>query len=443
MSVAEYLDEVSRTIACQSERLPDWLRAQREQARNRFSASGFPTVRDEAWKYMAPLPLQKRTLLPLPTLLTDLPESAAALLERWRLPDAWVVVLLDGYFAPAWSRLQGLDARIVLSGLKQALADFPERVQAHSQAAQEMDASYRHGLLHFNAAVFTDGLFMEVPRGVALDKPVFVLHLSTRAEGLATTHNLVALGEGASAQLIETYVSVDGIAGMTSASTRLRLAPSARLEHFKIQAESENAAHFSSLQVDQARSSVLIQHNITLGGFWVRNDIASELKQGAECRLNGLFLGRNRQYIDNHTRVVHAEPQAVSRQEYRGVMMDRARGVFQGRIVVAPDAQKTSAAMNCRNLLLSADAEIDAKPQLEILADDVSCSHGFSVGDLAAESLFYLESRGIDAASARNMLIFAFAHERVEQIGLPGLRSRVQERLLDSFPHTDIRRDWL
>jgi Fe-S cluster assembly protein SufD len=443
MSAADYLDEVSSIITSQSERQPDWLTAEREQARNRFSASGFPNVRDEAWKYMAPLPLQKRLFLPAPALLQELPESAAALIEHWRLPDAWVVVLLDGYFAPALSRLQGLDARIVLSGLKQALIDFPERVREHAQAVQRTDASYRHGLLDFNAALFTDGLFLEIPRGVALDKPVQLLHVSTRTEGLATTHNLVALDDGASAQLIETYVSASGIVSMNSASTRLRLAQSARLAHFKIQAESDQAAHFAALHVDQARSSVLIQHNITLGGHWVRNDIASELKHGAECRLSGLFLGRNRQYIDTHTRIVHAEPHAVSQQEYRGVMMDRARGVFQGRIVVAADAQQTVAAMNSRNLLLSPDAEIDAKPQLEILADDVRCSHGFSVGDLAPESLFYLASRGIDAAAARNMLIFAFAHERVEQIGLQSLRSRVQNLLLDSFPHTDIRREWL
>jgi len=443
MSVAEYLDEVSLAIASGNERLPDWLKAEREQARINFNASGFPTVADEAWKYMAPLPLQKRSFMPASDLLPESPESAAGLLEHWLLPDAWVIVLLDGYFAPALSRVDGLDPRVVLTGLNRALSEFPEHVRLHSQAAQGAEASYRHGLFYFNAAVYTDGLYLEIPSGVVLDRPVQLLHLSTRNEGLAATHNLAVLGDGASAQLIETYVSAPGVACMTSASTRLSLAPSARLEHFKIQAESEQAAHFASLHAEQAPSSVLIQHNITLGGHWVRNDIASELRQGAECRLSGLFLGRNRQYIDNHTRIVHAEPDAVSRQEYRGVMMDRSRGVFQGRIVVAPGAQRTTAAMNSRNLLLSPDAEIDAKPQLEILADDVRCSHGFSVGDLAPESLFFLASRGIDAATARNMLIFAFAHERVERIGLPDLRSRVQECLLDSFPHTDIRRDWL
>jgi Fe-S cluster assembly protein SufD len=443
MSVAEYIDEVSRTIACQSERQPDWVRAEREQAYDAMRASGFPTVRDEDWKYMAPLPLQKRSFIPASALPQTLSDSAVALLEHWRLPDAWSVVLLDGYFSPALSRLNDLDERIVLTGLTQALNECPERVRSHSEAAPGADASYRHGLFHFNAALFTDGLFLEIPRGVVLDKPVQLLHLTTRAESLATTHNLVALSDGASAQMVETYVSAPGVSGMTSASTRLSLAPSARLEHFKVQAESEQAAHFASLHADQARSSVLIQHNIALGGYWVRNDIATELKQGAECNLNGLFLGRNRQYIDNHTRVVHAEPHTVSQQEYRGVMMDRSRGVFQGRIVVAAHAQQTVAAMNSRNLLLSSDAEIDAKPQLEILADDVRCSHGFSVGDLAPESLFYLVSRGIDAATARSMLTFAFAHERVERIGLLSLRNRVQGLLLDSFPHTDIRRDWL
>lgn len=440
MGVAEYLEQVTRP---RTERLPEWLMAERELARDNLNASGFPIARDEAWKYMAPLPLQQRTFLPAPAPAQELPDSAVALFERWCLPDAWVVVVLDGYFSPALSRLQGLDERIVLTGLKQALSEIPERVRSHWQTGQGLDASYRHGLFHFNAALFTDGIFLEIPRGVVPDKPVQLLHISTRPEGLATTHNLIVLGDGASAQFIETYVSAAEHPTMTSALTQLRLAPSAGLEHFKVQAESEHAGHFAALHADQARSSVLIQHNITLGGSWIRNDIASELKQGAECRLHGLFLGQNRQYIDNHTRVVHAEPHTVSHQEYRGIMMDRSRGVFQGRIVVAPGAQQTNADMNSRNLLLSADAEIDAKPQLEILADDVRCSHGFSVGDLAPESLFYLASRGIDTATARNMLIFAFAHERVEKIGLQSLRSRVQDRLLNSFPHTDIRRDWL
>jgi Fe-S cluster assembly protein SufD len=195
--------------------------------------------------------------------------------------------------------------------------------------------------------------------------------------------------------------------------------------------------------VEQGSHSRFAQHNLAFGGLLARNDISVGLADAAECTLNGLFLAKSRQHVDNHTRIDHREPHGVSRESYRGVLADRARGVFQGRIVVHPQAQKTAAEMSNRNLLLSDEAEIDTKPQLEILADDVKCAHGVSIGQLDAESIFFLQSRGIDREAARNMLTFAFANEMVDKIELPSLREQVQAQWLRLFPASDIRSDWL
>ena len=210
-----------------------------------------------------------------------------------------------------------------------------------------------------------------------------------------------------------------------------------------MQVETDKAYHFGGVYVKQEKSSRFNQHNLSFGGLLARNEIHAELAIAAECEMNGLFLAKGRQHVDNHTLIQHTEPHGTSRETYRGVLADRARGVFQGRIIVHPQAQKTSAEMDNRNLLLSEDAEIDAKPQLEILADDVKCSHGVAIGQLEPESVFYLVSRGIDQETAKNMLTFAFANEMVEKIGLESLRSRVQGHLLNLFPQTGIRRDWL
>jgi Fe-S cluster assembly protein SufD len=197
------------------------------------------------------------------------------------------------------------------------------------------------------------------------------------------------------------------------------------------------------LYVEVGRSARFQHTNLSLGGLLVRNEIHVDLAEAAECSLDGLFVGRGRQHVDNHTMIRHNEPNGVSREHYRGVLTDRARGVFQGRIVVQPKAQKTDAQMNNRNLLLSEDAEIDTKPQLEIHADDVKCAHGVAVGQLDPESIFYLESRGVDQTSARNMLTFAFANTMVEQIRLAGFREIAQDVLLSLFPQAGIRKDWL
>jgi Fe-S cluster assembly protein SufD len=211
----------------------------------------------------------------------------------------------------------------------------------------------------------------------------------------------------------------------------------------KLQAEAQQAYHFGGLYVQQAAHARFTQHNFAFGGLVARTDVHTDLAQAAECELNGLYSGIGRQHVDNHTRIQHLQAFAISRERYKGILDGRSRGVFQGRVVVAEHAQKTDSQMHNRNLLLSNDAEADTKPQLEIYADDVKCAHGVTVGQLEEKSIFYLQSRGVDVESARNMLTFAFANEMVAKISLPSLHALVLGLLLQRFPQSGVEKDWL
>jgi Fe-S cluster assembly protein SufD len=438
MSAAQYVKHY-QTLAdsLPGQHLP-WLNAKRQLALGSFSASGFPSPREEEWKYINVSALEKKLFQPL--LLSAREMVDAAWLGMHKLSDAWSLVLVDGRFNPGLSDLEGLPKGVIVTGLAEALEKYPEQVKSLLDTTLAHES---HGFIVFNTAYFSDGAFIEIPASVALSKSLQILYVSTQNEALANTRSLVGLGANAEAKLIETFVGMAGVSYLTAAVTEIHLGEDAGLEHYKVQVESAKAYHFGGVYVSQERSSRFTQHNLSFGGMLARHEIHAQLSKDVECDFNGLFLATGRQHVDNHTLIHHAEPHGTSRETYRGVLADRARGIFQGRIVVYPKAQKTSAEMNNRNLLLSEDAEIDAKPQLEILADDVKCSHGVAVGQLDPESVFYLVSRGVDSETAKNMLTFAFANEMVEKIGLESLRGRVQQYLLDLFPQTGIRRDWL
>jgi Fe-S cluster assembly protein SufD len=230
---------------------------------------------------------------------------------------------------------------------------------------------------------------------------------------------------------------------LTAAVTEVFVGQNADVTLYKMQSESEKAYHFGGYYIKQARDARFTHHNFAFGGMLARSDIHVDLDHASECELNGLYLGAQRQHIDNHTRINHLKPHAVSRELYKGVLDDRARGVFQGRVIVAIDAQKTDSQMNNRNLLLSDDAEADTKPQLEIYADDVKCGHGVTVGQLDEKSVFYLQSRCVDEETARNMLTFAFANEMVDKVKIKSLHDKVLEQVLARFPQEGVNKEWL
>ena len=415
-----------------------WLNTTRQLALGSFEATGFPSPREEEWKYTNVTALEKKLFAP--SSVSAKTSLDKAWLESHKLADTWSLVLVDGHFDASLSELAGLPNQVIATGMAEALQNQPERVKVLLGTAIKKES---HGFLAFNTAYFSDGAFIDIPAGTVLERPIQILYVSTRNEALANTRTLLGLGNNAAAKLIETFVGWPDSSYLTAAVTEIQLGENAGLEHYKLQLETDKAYHFGGVYVKQDKSSRFNQHNLSFGGLLARNEIHAELATAAECEMNGLFLAKGRQHVDNHTLINHTEPYGISRETYRGVLADRSRGVFQGRIVVHPQAQKTSAEMNNRNLLLSEDAEIDAKPQLEILADDVKCSHGVAIGQLDPESIFYLISRGVDRETAINMLTFAFANEMVDKISLPALRERVQGQLLNLFPQTGIRRDWL
>lgn len=436
MYYAEHYRDIATGLPGQD--LP-WLQALRQRAELQFSLSGFPSPREEEWRYTNITPIEKKRFQPGRVTDTAAP-IPGDLLARHRLEDSWALVFVDGLFSTEHSTLDHLPAGVEVLSLETALNRIPERVEP---LLQQTGASVEHGFTAFTTAYFRDGAFVHIAEGVVLEKPVQILHLSTQPDGLAVLRHVIAVDKNAEASVIETYAGTPEATSLTAAVTAIILGENAGLEHTKLQAENARSYHFAGIYANQQPAARLRQQHAAFGGLIARTEIHSHLGKGADCELNGLFLAAGRRHLDTHTLIRHAEPNASSREQYRGIAAERGRGVFSGRIVVEKDAQKTDAAMSSRNLLLSEDAEIDSKPQLEIHADDVKCAHGVTIGQLDAEAVFYLESRGIDRTAARNMLTFGFANEMVEKIRHDGLRQQIRELLLANLPAADIRGDWL
>ncbi len=413
-----------------------WLQQARAVALARFSVNGFPSPGQEEWRYTNVKALEKKAFLPF---FAANVRVDADFLASYQLAGVWSVVLVDGHYRADLSRLAGLPENIEVLSMAEALRCRAERVSRYFGQAV---ADSEHNFVAFNTAWFTDGVFIRIPENQVLAKPIQCLHLVTQEGGLAASRNAIVLEAHAEAEIIETFAghATDYLAVTVS---EVFVGENAGLTLHKLQVEAEKAYHFSGAYLKQAQNSRCKHHQFAFGALLARSDIHADLEQAAECELNGLYLGRKRQHLDNHTRIIHKQPYGKSLETYKGVLADRARGVFQGRVVVAEGAQKTDSAMHNCNLLLSADAEADTKPQLEIYADDVKCSHGVTVGQLSEPSVFYLKSRGVDEETARNMLTFAFANEMVEKIKLKSLHDWVLAQLLKRFPQQGIDQDWL
>ncbi|MGZ4959349.1 MAG: Fe-S cluster assembly protein SufD [Methylomonas sp.] len=402
-----------------------WLKQLRSEALQGFGERGFPTTREEEWRYTNLSALVKTLFAPSVSKSVD-----TDWLNQYRLEGAASVVLVNGQFAADLSRLAELSDAVTVTSLKQMLEQSPAALEKRLGQAV---ASNEHNLVAFNTAWFRDGVVIEVSAGQRLEMPLQILHVVTEANALAATRNLLIINDQAEAEIVETYVG-SAETYFTASVNECLLGQNAALTLYKVQLEAEKAQHFGGAYVKQARDSRFAHHNFALGSGLARSDIHSDLETAAECSLNGLFVAGKRQHLDNHTRIHHLKPYGISREFYKGVLDNRARGVFQGRVIVAENAQRTDSEMNNRNLLLSADAEIDTKPQLEIYNDDVKCSHGVTVGQLEEKSVFYLQSRGVDEATARNILTFAFANEMVDKLDNAELKGLLLKELLARFP---------
>ncbi len=414
-----------------------WLEEQRLKALSQFSEQGFPASHEEEWRYTNVSAIEKKLFSPTINKTINLVDIEW--LKLYQLQEAWSVVLVDGHFSAELSSLEDLPVDVLVMGMADALQKLPETLENYINQSVNID---ENSFIAFNTAWFTDGLFVSVNAKRILEKPIQVLHVATQQDVLAATRTVIILDKMAEASIIETYVGYDN-AYLSSTVTEVFVGQNAHLTLYKMQCESEKAYHFGGIYVKQDRDAHFTHHNFAFGALLARSDIHTDLDHASECELNGLYLGVKRQHIDSHTRINHIKPHGISRELYKGVLDDRARGVFQGRVIVAKDAQQTDSQMNNRNLLLSDDAEADSKPQLEIYADDVKCGHGVTVGQLDEKSIFYLQSRCIDEEVARNILTFAFANEMVDRIKIKVLHEMILEQVLIRFPQEGINREWL
>jgi Fe-S cluster assembly protein SufD len=343
------------------------------------------------------------------------------------------VTLVNNRLDPNLSTLQRVPREMVACSLADAVEGDPDHVRPTLGRVARMDD---HPFAALNTAFLGDGVYVRIPRGVVVEQPLVILYLSAPGGEPTVTfpRTLIVAEEQSQVKIVEAYAALNGTAYWSCPVTEVILGEGAILRHQKIQEESPEAFHVALTQVRQSRSSSYTSHSIAIGGSLVRNDLVSLLDgQGCECVLNGLYLGSGTQHVDNHTTIDHAQRNGESRQLYKGVLGDGATAVFNGRVQVRQDAQKTNARQTNNNLLLSEEAQINTKPELEIYADDVKCAHGATIGRLEEEAIFYLRSRGIDRHAAQSILTYAFAREITDEIRVESIRTRLESSLLTRF----------
>ena len=410
-----------------------WLTTARQSAFERFVANGFPTRQDEEWKYTDVAMIGKRKSL-APDYIPPDPSSEAVLLaQTLSQQKAHLMVFVNGHYSDELSNLSDLPAGVRLESLAEFLdrqPDLPETL---------FDQEHEHTIFaSLNNALTTDGAVLKLAPGTVLEKPLHLLFIASGHGPAIYPRNIIIATEGARATVIEQYIGMHDAHNFTDAVTQISLGVRAELLHCKLVQEGKGAIHVAGIHAEQAEGSRFGSQSFVLGGRLVRNDITTNLR-GPECRctLDGLYLLEGKQHVDHHTRIDHFAPSCSSTEHYRGIMDGESHAVFNGKLVVHPHAIKTDAHQTNHNLLLSRQAEIDTKPQLEIFADDVKCTHGATVGQLDDDALFCLRSRGIDAESARSLLIYGFANDIINLIDVPEMRTRIEHLVLDRLPQGD------
>lgn len=412
---------------------PAWLRSIREAAMSRFAEIGFPTPREEDWKYTNVLPVVKTPFQPAPERATNGGVSRVVADLVGERAKGSRLVFVNGVFCEELSSLGRLPEGVRVESLARAAARGEEVVERHLARHARYD---QNGFTALSTAFLRDGALVIVPEGKVVEEPIEVLFVSSAAKGEIVAHprTLVVCGRGSRAALIEVYTSAANGLSLTNAVVEVVLADGARLEHLKLLRESNQAAHVATTEVAQGRDSVYRSSSIALDASFARNNLNVTLEaEGAECSLDGLYMAGGEQFIDNHTSIDHRVPHGTSRELYKGVLGGKSRAVFNGKVIVRPGAQKTDAQQTNKNLLLSDRAEVDTKPELQIHADDVKCAHGAAIGQLDPEALFYLRSRGFGEVSGRRLLTAGFANEVTHRVGiaavLPLLERLVSARL--------------
>lgn len=404
-----------------------WLQQLRDKARAQFERHGLPAKKVEDWKYTSLWSLSQEGFSHDANAVsldkTELAHVAA-------LEDAYRFVIVDGRFSAELSELEDLEDGLSIKPLAEGLDN------AQSMLGEQIDLE-KPGLNAINTMLMHDGLVLQVQAGKTISKPVELLVISTAENQKLASHlrNLIQVEADAEVTLLEHYVSLADTEGFTDVVTEVKLDEKATLNHFKLQHESLAHYHIATLASKQAAGSNWHTNNISLGGKLARNDIHSQLLgEEAHVTMDGLYLVTGEQHVDNHTRIDHAVPNTTSDEVYKGVLDGNSHAVFNGKVNVHKDAQKTDSSQSNKNLLLSRSCEIDTKPELEIYADDVKCAHGSTVGQIDEQQLFFLRARGLDETAARSLLTYAFAVDVLQRIKSAPMRQALSNVIEKRLP---------
>ncbi len=416
------------------------LLAIRKAAFSRFTELGFPTTKHEEWQYTNIAPIAEAEF---ERMETDTASGSIDDIAPFNFGAcAATLVFMNGKFAPHLSAVGNLHEGIRARSLADALSSDDPLITRHLARHAKFD---EHAFTALNTAMMEDGAFVYIPPGVVVEQPIHLIYLTSSAQpGSYHPRNLFVLGSSSQATLVESYAGLEGTRYFSNPVTEIVTEAGAVLDHYKIVRESDEAFHVSTLQLHQHQGSNASSTTVSMNGRLVRNDIRTLLDgDGCDCTLNGVQVIDGTQHVDNHLVVDHAKPNCNSREFFKNVLNGKSRGVFSGRIMVREDAQKTDAKQTNQSLLLSEDAQVDSKPQLEILADDVKCTHGATIGQLDEDAVFYLQSRGLDFETARSLLVYAFAREVIDEVRIDGLRNQLDELLIARLPQGQLLRERL
>jgi Fe-S cluster assembly protein SufD len=410
---------------------PTWLQTLRQQGMARFQTLGFPTTKNEDWHFTSVAPIAERTFRPA---------AAGGVIEKGDIDrfnfgqSGWrTVVFVNGAFSKDLSSDAPLGDQVRVTSLASSIKAGTAGIDRYIGKIATFE---QHAFTALNTAFMNDGAFIEIGADAVVEQPIHLLFFSD-GEGVSHPRNLIVTGRHSRATVIESYVSLGNSAYFTNAVTEISLGEGSHLDHYKLQRESESAFHVGTVQVREERDSQLHSFSLAVGGSLARTNIYTSLDgDAATCTLNGLYLTDGAQHVDNQTSIEHIAPNCPSHELYKGVLDGRSHGVFNGKVYVHPEAQKTDGKQSNNNLLLSPTARVDTKPQLEIFADDVKCTHGATVGRLDELAMFYLNSRGIGPETARILLTYAFAADVLETIELEPLRVELEKMVLARFVET-------
>lgn len=422
---ATFMEELEATKPVRAGNEPEWLVALRRTAWDRFNAIGFPTTRNEDWRFTSVAPITQATFGPAPA--NGSRSIPPELLDGLRLPNTTELVFVNGFLVPELSVVSssGLSVTTLAPALRR---NDPDLAKTLGQVA----GFTQNGFTALNTALFTDGTLIRVRSGQQATKPLHLVYISLPGEQPSVSYPrvLIIAEPSSTATVIESYSGPPGEQYFTNAVTEVAVGDNAAVEHIRIQRESEKAFHIATVEARQGRDSRFRSFSLAMGGALARANIYSVMDgPGSDCSMNGLYLLHGTQHVDHQTRIEHAQPDCTSREIYKGVLDGTSHGVFNGKVYVRPEAQKTDGKQTNNNLLLSDGAKVDTKPQLEIFADDVRCTHGATVGRLDDLAVFYLESRGIRKSLARKLLTYGFAADVLGTIPHDEIRQRL-ERLV-------------